>query len=90
MTEYLISNWDGWPLHVLIAAVLTHPFITNNDARLMFAMHLIFWPMREAWQHDGIVNIWEMHQIIEWGAPIIASFVVMLIALRWPYKRKRR
>ena len=88
MTAYLLANWDGWMLHSLIAALLMHPFITNSYPWLMFGMHAVFWPMREAWQHDGIQNIFTPHRLLEAGAPIIAAFIVLCIALRWPYRRK--
>lgn len=95
MMEYLADHWDGWMLHSLIAALIMHPRITNSYPWLMFSMHCVFWPMREAWQHDesisvweGLMSIWTPHRMMEWGAPITAAFVVLLIALKWPYKRK--
>lgn len=94
MTEYIMSNWDGWPLHVLVAVLLMHPRITNVYPQFMFTMHLIFWPLREVWQHEGLENIWEglqniwtMHRMIEWGAPVIAAGIMLIICLIWPYKR---
>lgn len=89
MIDYLVSNWDGWPLHVAIVLVLMHPYVTNSYPWLMFAMHCVFWPMREAWQHGGIDQIWELHQVIEWGAPVLAAGLMLVICLRWPYHRKR-
>ena len=96
MTAYLLTHWDGWILHSLIAAALMHPFITNSYPWLMFGMHVVFWPLREAWQHadglgllHGLQNIWTLHRFIEWSAPIAASFIVMIIALRWPYVRDK-
>lgn len=96
MTAYLLTHWDGWILHSLIAALLMHPRITNSYPWLMFGMHCVFWPAREMWQHDesvsvwhGFISIWTTHRIIEWAAPIAAAFIMLLICLRWPYKRKK-
>jgi hypothetical protein len=89
MTAYLATHWDGWILHSIIAALLMHPIITNSYPKLMFGMHVVFWPMREAWQHEGLQNILTPHRILEATAPIAAAFVVLLIALRWPYRRKK-
>lgn len=95
-SAYILANWDGWPLHVAIAALLMHPIITNSYPWLMFAMHCVYWPMREVWQHEGLgnfwtglANIWTPHRMIEWGAPILAAFIMLLICLRWPYRRKK-
>lgn len=90
MSAYLIEHWDGWPLHVLIAALLMHPIITNSYPKLIFAMHVVFWPAREMWQHQGFANIWTLHRIIEWAAPIIAAFIMLCIVTRWPYRRKKK
>lgn len=78
MTEYWKKNWDGWPLHSLIAFLSMLPFITNSYPLVMFIMNVIFWPSREAWQHNGYKNIWTLHRIIEWGAPIVASGGMLL------------
>ena len=89
MTAYLAANWDGWMLHCLIAAMLMHPIITNSYPWIMFGMHAVFWPMRESWQHEGLENILTMHRLTEAFAPVLVAFIMLLICLRWPYRRKK-
>lgn len=76
---YVMENWDGWPLHTLIACLLMWPIISNSYPLLMFFLNVIFWPMREAWQHGGIHKIWKVHIIIEWCAPIIGAGLMLLL-----------
>lgn len=87
--SYLRENWDGWPLHCLIAVILMHPIITNSYPKLMFTMHVIFWPMREAWQHGGLDNIWTAHRLTEALAPVLAAGIMLCILERYPYHRKK-
>lgn len=96
ISAYFMENWDGWPLHVLIATLLMHPIITNSYPWLMFGMHVVFWPLREAWQQQGsdtfiggLHHMFYLHQMIEWGAPIIAAGIMLVICLKYPYRRKR-
>lgn len=76
--NYWKENWDGWPLHSLIAFVLMLPAVSNSYPLVMFLLNVIFWPSREAWQHGGYANIWTPHRILEWGAPIIVSGGMLL------------
>lgn len=83
LKEYIRKNWDGWPLHCLIAIAVMLPFISNSYPAVTFAMNVVFWPAREMWQHDrelgariGFKHIWTLHRMIEWGAPIVAAALV--------------
>lgn len=77
--SYWKENWDGWPLHGLIAGVLMLPVVSNSYPVVMLLMNIVFWPMREAWQHGGIRNIWTPHRIIEWAVPILVAFVMFVV-----------
>jgi len=74
--SYLVANWDGWPLHCLIAGLLMWPAISNSYPAVMFAINAVFWPAREAWQHDGYGDIWTPHRIMEWLSPIVVAGVI--------------
>lgn len=76
MIDYIKRNWDGWPLHSLIAGVLMLPVVSNSYPIVMLLMNIVFWPLREAWQHHGIKGIWSLHRIIEWASPIAVAFIV--------------
>lgn len=79
MSKYLTENWDGWPLHSLIAGLLMWPAISNSYPLVMLGINIVFWPLREAWQHDGLHNIWTPHRAMEWGAPILTAFICYFI-----------
>lgn len=74
--SYLRENWDGWPLHCLIAGLLMWPAITNSYPAVMFALNAVFWPCREARQHGGFKNIWTWHRFIEGFSPIPVCGVI--------------
>lgn len=84
--EYVLKNWDGWPLHSLIAGLLMWPVISNSYPLLMLIMNIVFWPCREMWQHDdelgirrGFWKIWTPHRIMEWAAPIVVAVISFFI-----------
>lgn len=77
--SYWKENWDGWPLHSVIAFLTMLPAISNNYMEVMFIMNAVFWPTREAWQHDGFINIFTPHRIMEWGAPILVALGVLIL-----------
>jgi len=74
MIEYLKKNWDGWPLHSIIAGAIMWSGY-HYPAETLLAANTIFWPDREATQHDGYANIWTFHRILEWGCPVLVGFV---------------
>lgn len=80
MSDYWKKNWDGWPLHCLIAGVLMLPAVSNSYPWVMFTITAVFWPMREHWQHKG--NIWTWHRFIEGFAPVLTAGIVWGI-LAW-------
>lgn len=89
--EYIRENWDGWPLHSVIAAVSMMPWFSNLlniYAGAMLGANIFFWPLREMWQHDdklgvriGFWKIWTLHRMIEWGAPIVVALVMYLFVV---------
>lgn len=79
MKEYIKENWDGWPLHSLIAGLLMWPAFSNSYPLLMLIINILFWPSREAWQHHGYRNIWTPHRILEWGAPILTATILYFL-----------
>lgn len=76
MIEYFKKNWDGWPLHGLIAGVLMLPVVSNSYPIVMLLINIVFWPLREAYQHGGLHKIWTMHRIIEWAVPILVALIM--------------
>lgn len=72
MKNYLSENWDGWPLHIAVTVVI---FLCAYyyPGETLLVINTIFWPDREATQHEGYANIWTPHRILEWGAPVIVG-----------------
>ena len=70
LREYVVENWDGWPLHTAIAAAFLFAGARWPMETLLVA-NTIWWPDREAAQHEGYRNIWTFHRIMEWGCPIL-------------------
>jgi hypothetical protein len=75
MKEYWKDNWDGWPLHSLLAGLFIWVGY-HYPMEVLLGANIGFWPAREAAQHDGWGNIWTAHRIIEWGCPVVVGFVV--------------
>jgi len=86
LKEYLKDNWDGWPLHLVLAVSFFLCAKIFDPATVLLILNTIFWPDREATQHydkktegnlgrlSGYKNIWTFHRIMEWGAPILGGF----------------
>lgn len=68
--DYIKENWDGWPTHTAVALLVFWLFF-YWPAETLLAVNTIFWPDREATQHEGYKNIWTPHRILEWGAPVL-------------------
>ena len=90
--EYVIKNWDGWPLHSLIAGLLMWPVISNSFPLIMLLINIVLWPCREIWQHrdeeeksflkafkSGFKNIWTWHRFFEWAAPVKVAIISYFI-----------
>lgn len=73
--EYIKENWDGWPLHSLIAGAFMWGGFYYPQETLLVA-NTIWWPDREATQHDGWGDIWTFHRIMEWGCPVLVGFII--------------
>lgn len=74
MKEYIKENWDGWPLHSLIAVVFIYS-LYYYPLETGLVANTALWPDREAAQHDGYANIWTLHRIMEWGCPVVVGFI---------------
>ena len=75
MRQYIKDNWDGWPLHGALALAFMWAIGTFDPPTVLLALNTVFWPNREADQHEGWQNIWTLHRVIEWGVPILVGFV---------------
>lgn len=75
MKNYITANWDGWPLHGLIATFLSWCIITLDPATVFLCINSVFWIDREATQHDGYANVWTLHRILEWGVPTLMGII---------------
>ncbi len=73
--DYAQNNWDGWPLHSLIAAAFLFSGMYYPMETLLVA-NTIWWIDREATQHEGYKNIWTFHRILEWGLPMMVGFTI--------------
>ena len=69
LKEYIKENWDGWPLHSIIALAFMLCGMKWPMETLLVA-NTIWWPDREATQHEGYRNIWTLHRILEWALPV--------------------
>lgn len=81
MLRYLRDNWDGWPLHGLVAAGLFYAFDWYGAGNLYLALNTAFWPNREADQHrlhGGWKAIWTLHRVIEWAVPVAVGAVLWI------------
>lgn len=83
MKKYLIENWDGWPLHSLLAGLFFWAMASLDPFTVLLVLNTVFWPNREADQHKGYWNIWTFHRVMEWGCPVLVGFVCW--ALLTPY-----
>ena len=75
LKEYIEKNWDGWPLHTIIAAA----FLVAGSyypLEALLVANTVWWPDREATQHDGYANIWTFHRIMEWACPVATGFII--------------
>ena len=75
LQHYAQENWDGWPLHSLIAGAFMVGAMFSPMETMLIA-NTIWWPDREATQHEGYANIWSFHRILEWGSPLVVGFVI--------------
>ena len=72
--HYVKENIDGWPLHTAIAVGFLVAG-TRWPMETLLVANTIWWPDREATQHEGYANIWTFHRIMEWGLPVVAGFI---------------
>lgn len=75
---YIKENWDGWPLHSLVAAVFMYGAYFWPMETMLVA-NTIWWPDREATQHGGYKDIWTLHVILEWALPVLVGVVLYFI-----------
>lgn len=78
MKKYIRENWDGWPLHSIIAAAFMYGAYTY-PMETMLTVNTVWWPDREATQHGGYANIWTLHRILEWALPVLVGFVLYAV-----------
>lgn len=73
INDYIKENWDGWPLHSAVAGgFMIAGYYYPMEALLV--ANTVWWPDREATQHNGYKNIWTFHRIMEWGCPLLVGF----------------
>ena len=78
MKKYIVENWDGWPLHSLIAGLALW-LASHYSMEVMLLLNTVFWFDREAKQHDGYANVWTFHRIMEWGCPMVVGLVTYVV-----------
>jgi len=74
MKQYIRENWDGWPLHGLLALLFMWAIGRFDPPTVLLILNTVFWIDREATQHDGYKNVWTLHRMIEWGVPMLTGF----------------